>query len=112
LRPVGKPARIELTPDLTSLKDGGRQVSTVEVHVVDEDGSRVSNATHSLTFELSGSGRLQAAGNAGLTNSKELKFYQGRAVAIVRSGAKPGKVTLRVTAEGLPVAELGLSVVE
>ena len=42
--------------------------------------------------------------------SKERKLYQGRAVAVVRSGAEAGKATLRATAPGLTAAEAVLTV--
>ena len=115
LRSIGLPAKIELRPDLKTLKGNGRQVSTVEAHVVDRDGNRVPDADHTITFEVTGPGRLLAVDNADLTDSspvhaKQKKAYQGRAVAVVRSGAQPGKVTIRATAPGLTAAEAVLTV--
>jgi beta-galactosidase len=68
-----------------------------------------------LTFEVTGAGRLIAADNANLSDntpvqSKEKKAYQGRAVAVVRSGAQPGKLTVRVVAPGLAAGEAVLTV--
>ena len=115
LKSIGKPERIELRPDLTTLKGGGRQVATIEAQAVDRAGNRVPDAGQTLTFEVTGAGRLIAADNADLTDStpvqaKERKLYQGRAVAVVRSGAQPGKVTVRASAPGLTAAEVVLTV--
>jgi beta-galactosidase len=106
LRSIGQPARIELIPDLKTLKNDGRQVSTIEVRVVDQYGSRVPDAALTVTFEVAGAGRLMAVGNADLTDgspvtASQVRLYQGRAVAVVRSAAGSGKITVRATAPGL-----------
>ncbi|MBZ5585632.1 MAG: DUF4982 domain-containing protein [Acidobacteriia bacterium] len=115
LKTVGRPATIELLPDLKALKNAGRQVSTIEVSVLDRDGNRVPDAEAAVTFEVAGPGRLIAAANADLTDptpvtGSQTKLYQGRAVAVVRSGAGQGKLTVRATAPGLAPAEAVLVV--
>jgi hypothetical protein len=115
LKTVGQPARIELVPDLKTLKNAGRQVSTIEVSVLDRDGNRVPDAAAAVTFEVAGAGRLIAAGNADLTDptpvtGRQAKLYRGRAVAVVRSAAGQGQITVRATAPGLAPAEVVLAV--
>jgi beta-galactosidase len=115
LRTLGPPARIELIPDLKTLKNAGRQVSTIEVHVVDRDGNRIPNAAQTVTFEITGAGRLIAVGNADLTDGtpvagNQTKLYLGNAVAVVRSAAGPGKIAIRATAPGLTAGEAVLTV--
>ena len=114
LKTIGRPERIELSPDLKTLRNGGRQVSTVEVHVVDRNGNRVSDAAQTVTFEVTGAGRLIAAGNADLTDGSpitagQVKLYQAKAVAVVRSAGGTGKITVRATAPGLTAAEVVLA---
>jgi beta-galactosidase len=115
LKTLGQPEKIELSPDLKTLRNAGRQVSTIEVHVVDRDGNRVPNAAQTVTFEVVGAGRLVAVGNADLTDgspatASQAKLYQGRAVAVVRSAEASGKITVRATAPGLTAAEVILTV--
>ncbi len=115
LNSTGAPARIVLTPDRKTLKNAGRQVSTIEVAVLDRDGNRVPDAVSPVTFEVSGAGRLIAVGNASLTDETPVtdnstSLYLGNAVAVVRSGAAPGKITVRATAPGLPPSEIVLDV--
>jgi hypothetical protein len=115
LNTIGQPERIELSPDLKTLKNDGRQVSTIEVRVVDRNGNRIPDATQTVTFAVAGAGRLMAVGNADLTDgspvtASQAKLYQGRAVAVVRSGAQPGKITVRATAPGLAAGEIVLAV--
>jgi beta-galactosidase len=115
LKTLGQPARIELSPDLKTLKNAGRQVSTIEVQVVDRDGNRIPNAAQTVTFEVAGAGRLIGVGNADLTNGtpvtgSQTKLYEGRAVAVVRSATDSGKITIRATAPGLTAGEAVLVV--
>lgn len=115
LETVGSPARLELAPDLTALRRGGRQVSTLEVYVLDEDGNRIPDADLTVSLEVEGQGRLLALGSADLTDTtpataSAVKLYEGRAVAVVRSGAEPGRITVRATATGVAPAEVTILV--
>jgi beta-galactosidase len=115
LKTIGPPERIELSPDLRTLKNDGQQVSTIVVQVVDRNGNRVPDAAQTVGFEVVGAGRLIAAGNADLTDgnpmsASQAKVYQGRAVAVVRSAAGAGKITVRATAPGLTAGEVVLTV--
>ncbi len=115
LKTIGKAEKIVLNPDLKTIKNDGRQVSTVEVYVVDKDGNRVPDANPAITFELTGSGRLMAVDNSDLTDNtpvhaSQKKAYQGRAVAVVRSGAAAGKLTLRATSPDLAADEAVITV--
>ncbi|MDR3701746.1 MAG: glycoside hydrolase family 2 TIM barrel-domain containing protein [Candidatus Sulfopaludibacter sp.] len=112
---VGQPYRITLSPDLKTLKNGGRQVATIEVAVVDRDGKRVPDATPTVGFEVTGAGRLAGLGNGDLSDgtpatAREIKLYQGRAVAVVRSGAPSGEMTVRATSPALGAAEVAIAV--
>jgi beta-galactosidase len=114
LKTIGQPERLELSPDLKTLKNDGRQVSTIEVHVVDRNGNRVPDAAPTVGLEVQGAGRLVAAGSADLTDgspatASQAKLYQGRAVAVVRSAAGSGKITVRATAPGLTTGEVVLA---
>lgn len=100
LRTAGAPHTVRLTPDRRSLAADGRSLVFVTADVVDAHGVIVPDAEHSISFDVTG-GSL-----AGLDNGREesAERYQastrtafhGKALAIVRSGAKAG--TLRVTA--------------
>jgi beta-galactosidase len=116
LKTVGQPARLELNADLTTIRNAGRQVSTIEVHVLDRDGNRIPDADVTVSFGVQGNGRLHAVGSADLTDTtpvtaSQVKLYQGRAVAVVRSAAEPGTISVRATASGLTPAEVHIAVV-
>ena len=42
--------------------------------------------------------------------AEEVRLYQGRAVAVVRSGTEPGRITVRATARGVAPAEATIAV--
>jgi beta-galactosidase len=115
LKTVGPPSRLEMAPDLTTLRGGGRQVSTVEIRVLDADGNRVPDATLDLSVEVTGEGSLMALGTADLEDttpvtSSRVRLYEGRAVAVVRSRAGPGRITIRAQAPGVAAAEVTIEV--
>jgi hypothetical protein len=115
LKTVGPPARLDLDPDLFTISSGGRQVSTIEVQVLDDNGNRVTDADLTVTVEVVGEGRLLAMAGADLTDTtpvtaSQVKLYQGRAVAVVRSGPGPGRITVLATATGVAPAEVTIAV--
>jgi beta-galactosidase len=105
LRTAGRPATVRLTPDRRTITADGRSLSYVTADVVDARGVTVPGADDLLHFTVTG-GSL-----AGLDNGREesAENYQapyrtafnGKALAIVRSGRAPGPVTVTVTSPGL-----------
>ena len=62
-----------------------------------------------LTAKVSGAGSLAAFGNANITdtnayNATTHKAWKGRALLVVKSSKKTGKVTVSVSAKGLKAA--------
>lgn len=109
LKTAGEAKRIELVPDRRTVTADGRDLSHVEVRIVDAAGVRVPDASQRVAFEVSGAGRLRAMDNGDLTceesyGSKSRPAFLGRCMAIVQAGREPGKISLTATAEGLPPA--------
>ncbi|WP_128374594.1 glycoside hydrolase family 2 TIM barrel-domain containing protein [Streptomyces cavernae] len=108
LRTAGAPHSIRLTPDRKSLTADGRSLCFVTAEVVDARGVVVPDAEDLITFDVTG-GSL-----AGLDNGREesAERYQastrtafnGKALAIVRSGTKPGALKVTARARGLRTA--------
>ncbi|MFJ9705172.1 glycoside hydrolase family 2 TIM barrel-domain containing protein [Streptomyces sp. NPDC101234] len=102
LRTAGDPHAVRLTADRRSLAADGRALVFVTAEIVDAHGVVVPDAEHLISFDVTG-GSL-----AGLDNGREesAERYQastrtafhGKALAVIRSGTKPGglKVTARV----------------
>lgn len=123
LRTAKAPAALRLTADRQTLSADGHGVCYVAVELVDADAQLVPGAELSLRAELLSSAPENASATgwlAGFGSSNPIgtenytagqcTTYRGRAMAILRSGYEPGKLTLRVMAEGLADACLEICV--
>ena len=111
LSTAGAPARVKLTADRASVKADGQDLSYVTVEVVDARGVRHPKAENLVRFSVEGPGSIAAVGNANPVSTEsyqqpQRKTWQGRALVIVKSGKRPGRITLRAAAQGLPPASV------
>lgn len=102
---TGAPAKIVLRPEKTEISPDGHSLSYVAVEVTDESGLVVPDAAVKLHATVNGSGSLDAFGSSNpITDENyttgDFTTYQGRAMAIVRSGYDAGSCTVTVSAEG------------
>ena len=121
---TGRPAAVRLVPEKTALSSDGESLAYVAVELVDDQGNVVPDAEISLTAEVT----VCADGDSAETDCREgaedapaylagfgsdnpitednytsgtCVSWQGRAMAIVRSGFAAGRVTLAVRGENL-----------
>ena len=111
----GAPAQIRLTPDRKKLKANGQDLSFVVVEVLDSEGNVVPDADNLLTFELRGQGTIAAVGNADLKDTdkyvgNQRKAWKGRAIVVLKSGTKTGRIRLKATAAGLKSASVNVQI--
>ena len=111
LQTADAPATIRLTAEPSGKK--GHELTFVTVEIIDAKGRVVPTADHELTFTVNGNATLLAAGNANIKDEdpyfdNQHHVWHGRALAVIRNKGKQGKVTLTVTAKGLPSARLNL----
>jgi beta-galactosidase len=111
LRTAGEPARIKLSADRARIRADGRDLSYVTVELADARGVRNPRAEHLLKFALQGPGSIVAVGNANPVSTEsyqrpERKAWQGRALVIVKSEKRPGRIVVTASAQGLPPASL------
>ena len=114
VRTAGKPARIVLEADRSSIAAKGEDLAFVKVSVVDKDGTPCPTATNKMKFEVTGAAKFRAACNGDATslvafNSTEMPLFSGELVVVVE-GTKQGKATLSVSAEGLPKETLSINI--
>lgn len=117
LRTAGKTQRFRLTVDRARLHRGGQDLAFVTIEAVDAAGLRQSQDATRLTVDIAGAGSLAALGNGDLTSfdsylGPHCSLYQGRALAVVRSGAATGGITLTVSAPGFVPARVTLKTVK
>jgi beta-galactosidase len=116
LRTAGKPAKLLLTAERTSLAPTWDDVIYVAARVVDANGVLVPDASNLITFKVTGPGRLVAVDSA--DNSSHEPFqasarraYQGLCFAMLRASASSGRITLVASSPGLPAASVNVKAV-
>ncbi len=117
LKTAGEPAAIRLTVENTSasaagshapaIASDGHSLACVLVEIVDAQGMRVPDASVFLTAGVTGAGSLAGFGSANPITQENytaghFTTWQGRALAIVRSGYECGEIALTVRTDGDP----------
>jgi beta-galactosidase len=107
---VGEPAAIRLTPDRSTLKADGQDLSFVQVEVLDKDGRLQPNANELISFTLSGPGTIAGLGNAYLDSTEpyqgtQCHVYHGRALIVLRTSKHAGALRLHAESPGLAAGE-------
>ncbi len=102
LATAGAPARLRLTADRRVLKADGQSLAFVIVEVVDKDGRVCPEAAIPCDVSVSGQGCLMSAASADLKDrepatSPKVTTWKGRAMIVVRSSQRKGKVRINVT---------------
>lgn len=110
---AGKSDRISLTVDRSVLKADGKDLSFINVKVVDKDGNLCPDDMRKVSFEVKGAGSFRAVANGNpvsLESFQEsaMKLFCGQLTAIVESGEKPGEIVFQATAPGVKGATLRL----
>jgi len=111
VKTAGKPHKILLNADRTVLKANGKDLSYVEVTVVDKENIPCPTATNELSFEVNGAGIFRAACNGDATSLEafhkpKMSLFSGKLIAIVQSKEMAGNINLTVKGEGLESAKI------
>jgi hypothetical protein len=111
LRTAGKPVRIVLKTETTSLSPDWNDVAVVRATIVDSRGVTIPRASDLVSFKLSGPGVIAAVDNADNASHEPFQAnwrhaFQGGCVAFVKANAAPGKITLTAAAAGLKAGSI------
>lgn len=109
LSSASEPVAIRTKVENREMKADGTDLSFVQIEIVDREGRVCPNASVELEAIVTGSGVLAALGNADIkdpdTYADQIhKSWKGRALAVVRSTKKAGKVKLTIKSKGLKTA--------
>ena len=108
---AGKPHRIELSADRTTLDATGKDLSFINVRVVDKHGNLCPDDTREIKFKVRGDGSYRAAANGNPVSLEQfhlpqMKLFSGQLTAIVQSGEQEGEIVFEATADGVKGAKL------
>lgn len=111
---AGKPYKIILNPDRKIIKADGKDLSFVEVSVVDKNGVPCPTATNQLKFQVKGKGTYRAACNGDATSLEQfhlptMKLFSGKLVVLVQATDKAGNIELSVSGDELISGKLNLN---
>lgn len=106
-------APIRLTTDRTETDADNQSLIYVTAELIDADGNVVPVDDREIEFSISGPGSIIASGSADLTDkikytSPRHSTWKGRAMSVVKSTHKPGRINLSAHATGLPTARVSL----
>lgn len=110
---AGKPYRIELSADRKSLAADGKDLSFINVRVVDKNGNLCPDATNQIRFNVRGAGTYRAAANGNSASLESfqapaMKLFSGQLTAIVQTGEQPGTIYFEASSPGVKEATLEL----
>ena len=113
LSTAGEPARLRLTPDKKIVKADGQDLAFVTVEVVDSKGNVCPEAAIPCEAFVKGQGQLMSFGTADMKDrepytSPKVTTWKGRAMLVVRSNPKGGKIQVNVKSS-LPTSALTIS---
>jgi beta-galactosidase len=106
VKTAGNAAQVKLTADRTEIQADGRDLVFVTADIQDANGVFVPTATNSVTFAVSGPGKIVGvdSGNPIDTTaygSTKRNAFSGKVLAIVQSTGQPGEITVTGTSSGL-----------
>lgn len=114
---AGEAAQLILSPDRTVLCASGQDICFIRAAIADEDGNLVMDASHSVEFDVKGSGQLVGVHNADPSSNNYKCFdrthaFNGFVGVFVRASDRTGEMTVSAKAEGIPQSSLTLTISE
>lgn len=111
LQTAGNAAIIKLTPDRTTIKANGQDLSYVTIEITDKNGVLQPNGETNLSYQVKGPGVIVAVGNANLQDTNPNvattgKTWKGRATVIIKGNYNKGSIILEASSPGLPKASV------
>jgi len=106
LRTSGDAEKIKLAADRREMVANGQDLIYVTVEITDKDGIFQPNAASRLHFKIDGPGMIAGVENADMKDTDKYaadnrRAWHGRALVVIRSFLKPGKITIKVSSIGL-----------
>jgi beta-galactosidase len=106
LRRAGPLAQLKLTPDRSTIKADGEDLSYILIEALDKDGNLCPLADNEVTITLTGPGSIAGVGNGNPQSfapfkSDKVKLFYGKAMVVVRSGNEAGVGEVSIVSDKL-----------
>jgi len=106
VKTAGKPYRIELIPDRTEITADGKDLSYINVRIVDKDGNLCPTDQRLIEFAAKGNGHFRASANGDPTclyifHEPRMPLFNGQLTAIVQSSGEAGSIIFEANARGV-----------
>jgi beta-galactosidase len=113
VRTAGKASQICLTPDRSTLKADGEDLSFINVSLTDKDGNPVPADSRLVKVKVSGAGSFKAIANGDPTclepfHQPQMHLFSGQLTILVQSGTAPGEIRVEVSGKGVRKAQVTL----
>lgn len=113
VKTAGNAARLVLNADRSIINADGKDLSFVTVKVTDQEGNLIPDAKPLISFKLTGDARIEGLDNGSPVSHESFKgksheAFNGLALAIIRAGKHPSKLSLTASGEGLEPATITL----
>ena len=101
VKTAGKPSKLQLDADRTTLQADGNDLAFITVSLIDKNGTLLPNADEDLQFSVEGAGLFRGACNGDATSLQvftqpRMKLFHGQLVVVVQATKQAGDITLRV----------------
>ncbi len=106
LKTAGDAAKIKLKADRGTIAANGQDLSYITIEITDNNGIVQPNSKNSLQFSIEGPGVIAGVDNADPKDpdpyfATTRKAWHGRALVVVKSGKKAGRIKLTASSPGL-----------
>lgn len=103
---AGKPAKLMLVADRSTLEADGQDLAYLTVKVADADGNICPEADNLVTFHIEGAGVIAGVGNGNPIShenfiSNERMAFNGMCLAIIKAARHEGPINVTASASGL-----------
>ncbi len=114
IKTVGNPAAIKMIPDRMTIEAGAEDLCYITIIFVDEEDNFVPYMNKKVKVTVRGAGSLQGSGSGNPTTDENFyddttTTFDGRMLAVVRSGEKAGKIEVTAESEGFEPATIELT---
>lgn len=101
VKTAGKPAKLQLTADRSTIAADGSDLAFITVSLTDKNGTLCPDADHSLEFKVTGAATFNSVCNGDATSLEvftepTMKLFHGQLVVVVQASTASGKATLSV----------------